>query len=340
MHYLRDDDHFATPALHVNSWLDVTPDATLYAFNLMQRNAVNDAGRDQYVIMSPTTHCGSERATEHTMVGAMDVGDARYSYWKLYLDWFDHWLKGVDNGVTRRPRVQYYLTGKNEWRSAPSWPVPGVKETPYYLAGAGEARRGTLSPSPSGTEAAASYLYDPADPFPSKGGTICCTGNPADLPGIFDQSALESRTDLLVYSTDALPQGLTITGPVKLLLYVSSDARDTDFSAKLLDVDPQGHAWNLVNGILRARYRDGFPRPTFMQRDSVYRLEVSLKVAAHYFTPGHRVRVYLTSSDFPMYDRNLNTGGDNVSETTWVKALNVIHQGGGYPSALVLPVVP
>jgi putative CocE/NonD family hydrolase len=292
--------------------------------------------------MSPTNHCGSEAATEHTKVGARDMGDARYGYWKLYLDWFDHWLKGVDNGVTRRPRVQYYLTGKNEWRTAPTWPVPGEKEAAYYLTptGASAGKGGQLSTNKPASETSQSYVYDPADPVPSKGGTICCTGNPADVPGVFDQSPLEARKDLLVFSTDALSQPLTVTGPIKLVLYVSSDVKDTDFAAKLLDVDPEGHAWNVVNGILRARYREGMAKKVMMQKDSVYRLEVSLKAAAHQFLPGHRVRVYVTSSDFPMYDRNLNTGGDNYTETTWLKATNSVHLGGSHASYLSLPVAP
>ena len=344
MGYLRDDDRFDTPALHVNSWLDVTPDATLYAFNLMRKNAVSARARDnQYVIMSPTVHCASEAATANTKVGAMEVGDARYEYWKTYLDWFEHWLKGVDNGVTRRPKVQYYVTGKNEWRTAPAWPVPGMQLVPYHLTstkgaltGAGDGRLTTQKPSAHGQD---TYVYDPADPFPSRGGTICCTGNPKDLPGIFDQSDLESRRDLLVYSTPPLTSGVTITGPVKLVLYVSSDAKDTDFSAKLLDVDEQGRAWNLLNGILRARYREGMTKKVLMAKDSVYRLEVNLKVTAHHFAPGHRIRLHVSSSDFPLYDRNLNTGGDNVTETTWVKATNTVHHGGRYVSQLVLPVV-
>ena len=342
MHYVRDDDKFATPVLHVNSWLDVTPDATLYAFNLMQRNATSDAGREQFVVMAPTTHCEFEVASEHTLVGDLDVGDARLGYWKLYLDWFDHWLKGVDNGVTRRPRVLYYVTGKNEWRSAPSWPVPGMREVHYYLtpAAGNEGKRGQLATTKPAQETSQSYVYDPADPVPSKGGTICCTGNPNDLPGIFDQSALEARSDVLVYSTEPLAGPLTIAGPIKLVLFVSSDAKDTDFSAKLLDVDPDGRAWNLVNGILRVRYRGGMAQKVLMQRDSVYRIEVSLKITAHQFLPGHRVRVYVTSSDFPMYDRNLNTGGDNITETTWVKATNTIYQGGSRASLLSLPVTP
>lgn len=345
MHYLRDDDRFDTPALHVNSWLDVTPEQTLYAFNLMRRNAVSARARDnQFAIISPTVHCASEAATEHTKVGDRDFGDARLAYWKLYLNWFDYWLKGVENGVTKRPKIQYYLMGKNEWRASPVWPLAEVHVVPYYLSskagaatGAGDGRLTTAQPAGDGRDV---FTYDPADPFPSRGGGICCTGNRDDVPGVFDQSLLESRRDLLIYSTPALRSGVTVAGPVRLALHVSSDAKDTDFTAKLIDVDAQGRAWNVSNGILRARYRDGMMKKVWMERDRVYRIEVSLNSTAHYFAPGHRIRIHVTSSDFPMYDRNLNTGGDNVTETKWVKATNTIHFGKRYASQLLLPVVP
>jgi putative CocE/NonD family hydrolase len=345
--YLRDDDRFATPAIHVNSWLDVTPEQTLYDFNLMRRNAVTSAARNnQYVIMSPTTHCASEGATERTKVGERDFGDARLHYWDIYLGWFDYWLKGERNDVLAMPKVQYFVGGKNEWRHAATWPVPEMRIVPYYLSSGGHAAGG--GPSGDGllarTRPAATgrdtYVYDPDDPVPSKGGTICCTGNPADLPGVFDQSGLESRRDVLVYSTPVLTRPVTIAGSVKLTLYVSSDARDTDFTAKLLDVDPEGRAWNVLNGVKRARYREGMTRTVWMERDRVYRVDVSLKATAFQFAAGHRIRLYLSSSDFPLYDRNLNTGGNNYDETSWVKASNTIHYGGLKGSVLLLPEVP
>ena len=341
--YLRDDDRFDTPALHVNSWLDVTPEQTLYVFNLMAKNGVSARARDnQFVIMSPTTHCASEVATEHTKVGEMDVGDARLEYWKIYLDWFDHWLKGVENGVTKRPKVTYYIAHQG-WRTADRWPVPGMQLTSFHLTSggkantaAGDGRLVTTAPA-AGRD---TYVYDPGNPFPSRGGTICCTGNPNDLPGIFDQKDLESRPDLLVYTTPPLERGLTIAGTVKLLLYVASDAKDTDFNAKLIDVDPQGRSWNILNGVLRARYREGMTKKVLMQPGEVYQLEISLKATGYHFRPGHRIRLHVTSSDFPLYDRNLNTGGNNYDETTWVKATNTVHHGANRPSRLILPVVP
>jgi putative CocE/NonD family hydrolase len=343
--YLTDQDRFDTPAIHVNSWLDVTPEQTLYAYNLMRRNGVSERARDnQFVFMSPTQHCASESATERTRVGGLDVGDARYPFHSIYLDWFDHWLRGVDNGITRMARVHYYVIGKNHWRTADRWPVPGMRETPYYLSSGSGALTaggdGRLAPAMPAREGRDTFVYDPADPFPSRGGTICCTGNPKDQPGMFDQSDLESRRDLLVFSTPPLEQGITIAGTVKAVLYVSSDAKDTDFTAKLIDVDREGKSWNVLNGIKRARYRDGYSRTVWMEKEKVYRVEVSLKATAYHFAPGHRIRLWVSSSDFPGYDRNLNTGGNNFDESTWVKATNVVHHGGRHPSHLLLPVLP
>lgn len=343
MRYVRDDDRFDVPALHVNSWFDVTPEQTLYLFNLMRQRSASARARDhQYVIMSPTPHCLSEAAGNPTMAGDRAFGDARLPYFQVYLDWFDHWLKGIDNGVTRRPRVQYYVMGANEWRSAPSWPVPGMTPTRFHLAAstsaltaAGDGRLSRETPSPGRD----SFRYDPGDPFPSRGGTVCCTGNPKDQPGAFDQRDLEGRRDLLVYTTAPLERPLTIAGTVTAVLYVSSDRRDTDFVAKLIEVDSAGRSWNVANGVLRARYRQGMARPELLTPGEVVRLEVSLKATAHRFAAGHRIRLWVTSSDFPLHDRNLNTGGDNVTETSWLVATNTVHYGGRQASYLLLPVL-
>ena len=209
--YLSDTSHFDTPALHVNSWGDVAPEQTLYAFNLMRRGALSARARDnQFIILSPTSHCASERASAHTTVGALDVGDARLNYWRIYLDWFDHWLKNADNGVEKRPKVQYFQIGAGQWRTADAWPLPAMHPVSYYLTtdhtartGAGDGRLSSTAPTQT---AADTIVFDPANPFPSRGGGICCTGNPKDVPGIFDQHDLESRPDVLVYGTAPLTE--------------------------------------------------------------------------------------------------------------------------------------
>lgn len=343
--YASDTSRYATPALHVNSWLDYGAEQTFYLFNLLRRNAENARTREnQFVIISPTSHCASEAATEHTKVAAKDFGDARFPYYRIYLDWFDYWLKGRTDAMVKMPKVQYYLMGKNEWRSAPTWPVPGMHLVSYYLSsqrgantGSGDGVLSTLPLSRPGTD---TVTYDPDNPFPSRGGTICCTGNPNDVPGVFDQADLEGRSDLLVYSTPPLAKGLTITGPVRAVVYLSSDAKDTDLAAKLIDVDEEGRAWNVVNGIARVRYRDGMAKPALMEPGKVYRVEVNIRSIAYYFKPGHRIRLHLMNSDFPAYERNTNTGGNIYDETQFVRARNTVHFGPQSRSALVLPVVP
>lgn len=342
--YATDTTRFDVPALHLNSWLDYGAEQTLALFNLFRQNAVSPRAREnQFAIISPTTHCASERATERTVVGERDVGDARLGYWTIYLDWFDHWLRDVPTRVTERPRVRYYVMGEG-WRSARAWPVPEMRPVPYYLSStrgantaAGDGRLGTTPPARAGRD---TLTANPENPVPSRGGTICCTGNPADQPGIFDQSELEDRPDLLVYTTPPLAEPVTIAGPVRLVLHVSSDAKDTDFAAKLIDVDPEGRSWNVVDGIARARYRNGIAAPALMEPGAVYRLEVNLKSVAHRFPAGHRIRLHLAGSNFPQYERNPNTGGNLFDETELVLAHNTVYFGPGRASALVLPVVP
>ena len=343
--YATDTTRFDVPAIHVNSWLDYGAEQTLELFNLFKRNAVSVRARDnQFAIISPTTHCGSERAGEYTRVGDRVVGDARLPYWSIYLDWFDHWLKGDPNGAPARPKVTYFVIGKGEWRTANSWPVPEMRPVSYYLSsqrgantGAGDGVLATTRPGKAGKD---TVRTDPADPFPSRGGTICCTGNPQDQPGIFDQADLEARSDLLVYSTPPLGEAVTIAGPVRAVVYVSSDAPDGDLAAKLIDVDPAGKAWNVVDGIVRLRLRDGVTRPALLEPGRTYRVEINLKSIAYHFPRGHRIRLHLSGSNFPQWELNSNTGGNIYDETSYVVAVKGIHFGPAQPSALILPVVP
>ncbi|WP_420633216.1 CocE/NonD family hydrolase [Candidatus Palauibacter sp.] len=343
--YLRDDDRFDTPALHVNSWYDLGANETLQQWRMMQDHAVSErGGAHQFVILSPTSHCMSERATQHTVVGDIDFGDARLPYRSLYLAWFDYWLRGDENGVTRIPKVHYYVMGRNEWASADTWPPPGAEPTRLYLHSGGSANTrfgdGTLTEDTPGEEPADLYAYDPGDPVPSRGGSVCCTGNPADQPGAFDQSDIEGREDVLVYTGDPIGDGgLEVAGPLEARLHVSSDAPDTDFTVKLLDVHPDGRAINIVEGITRARYRDGYEEPVMMEEGEIYPLRVDLHSVAHWFAPGHHVRIEVSSSNFPRFDRNLNTGGNNYDETEWRVARNTIHHSREHASHVVLPVM-
>ncbi|UCC81806.1 MAG: CocE/NonD family hydrolase [Gemmatimonadota bacterium] len=344
LNYVDDADRFDVPALHVNSWYDGAVNETLALFNLMSRNAVSARGRDnQFAIISPTAHCLSESAREHTVVGRRDMGDARFPYYQTYIRWFDYWLKGIDNGVTDIPKLQYYLMGAGEWRSADTWPLPGTEFMKFYLHSGGHANTrngdGTLSTEPPNDEPADRFTYDPANPVPSVGGPICCISADDAPAGAMNQSEVELRNDVLVYTSAPLEEGVEVTGPLEAILYVSSDAKDTDFTVKLVDVQPDGTAYNVQEGILRARFREGFDRVVLIEEGEVERLRIDLHATGIWFGPGHRVRVEVSSSNFPRFDRNMNTGGNNYDESEWVVAHNAVHHTVERPSHVILPLV-
>ncbi len=343
--YLQDDDRFDVPALFINSWYDYGARDLFHEFNLLRRNAASVRGRDnQFIITSPSTHCGSESATERTVIGERDMGDARKNFWRIYLDWFDHWLKGVDNGVTEMAKVQYYMMGANEWREAGEWPLANTELTPYYLHSDGRANgrfgSGTLGTAPPRNEPADLFTYDPGTPVPSRGGQWCCLGTRLMRAGSFDQSETEMRHDVLVYTSPVLERGVEVTGPIEVVLYVSSSAKDTDFTAKLVDVTPDGKAYNIQEGIMRARYREGYDRKVWMSVGEVAKLRIDMYASSNYFAPGHSIRLEISSSNFPRFDRNLNTGGNNYDESEWEVARQTVHHSAEYPSHLLLPVIP
>jgi putative CocE/NonD family hydrolase len=341
----HDDEPFGVPSLWWMSWYDVSISPNLALFNHVRENAADrEVAENQYALIAPVGHCGYRRAKEETIVGERDMGDARFEYDELTYDWFDYWLKGEDNGVLEStPRVQYYLMGKNEWKSSSSWPPEGAEMATFYLDSGGEANSvfgdGRLTAEMPGAETTSdSFTYDPYNPVLSRGGNFCCMGN-AVTPGSFDQRRVEARADVLVYSTDVLEEGVEVSGPVEVTLYVSSDARDTDFTVKLVDVYPDGRAYNLDETILRARYRDGFDRQVLMEKGEVYELKLSPMSTSNYFDAGHRIRIEVSSSNFPRFTRNLNTGGRNYDETEGVVAHNVVHHSAEYPSRIRLPIV-
>jgi putative CocE/NonD family hydrolase len=213
----------------------------------------------------------------------------------------------------------------------------------FYLGSGGKANTlngdGVLGTRPPGKDAPDGITYDPMDPVPSYGGNVCCTGN-AVQGGAFDQRKMEARPDILVYSTEPLKEGLEVSGPIEVTLYASSDAKDTDFTVKLVDVYPDGTAYNLDETIQRMRYRDGYDKPPmWMEQGKVYKVTFQPMTTSNYFEAGHRIRIEVSSSNFPRFDRNLNTGGNNYDETTGVVAHNAIHHSRQYPSTLTVSVV-
>ncbi len=338
----HDNMPFNVPSYWFASWYDVSTGPNLALFNHVRKNATDPKVRDsQYLVIAPTLHCAYKRATENTIVGERSVGDARLDYDAMIYGWFDHWLKG--DPLATIPRVKYYTMGSNKWQTSETWPPANATMTTYYLTSGGRANSlygdGKLSSTaPGKTDKPDMFSYDPAYPVPSYGGNVCCTGN-AVQGGSFDQHQMETRQDILVYTTDPFADGIELSGSVETTLYVASDAKDTDFTVKLLDVYPDGKAYNLDETILRARYRDGFDKAVWMEKEKVYKLTLSPMATSNYFAPGHRIRIEVASSNFPRFDRNMNTGGDNITEATGVIARNQVFHSAQYPSQIRLPLV-
>ncbi|NNE26248.1 MAG: CocE/NonD family hydrolase, partial [Saprospiraceae bacterium] len=283
------------------------------------------------------------RATENTIVGERSVGDARLNYDEQIYSWFDFWLKGEANNFKENTaRVQYYTMGANKWQSSESWPPASANMTKYYLNSTEGANSlygdGRLILNLSEKTGVDSYTYNPMNPVNSYGGNVCCTGNAIE-GGSFDQQLMETRNDILVYTSDELEEGIEISGFIESTLYVGSDAQDTDFTIKLIDVYPDGSAYNLDETIQRARYREGYEKEVFMKKGEVYKLELTPMATSNYFAKGHRIRIEVSSSNFPRFTRNLNTGGNNYDESEAIIANNKIYHGADYPSHISLPII-
>ncbi|MBI3790055.1 MAG: CocE/NonD family hydrolase [Gemmatimonadetes bacterium] len=341
--YLTDTDSVGIAALHVSSWFDMAEEA-LEEARIFRVNGTTDRARSgQYAIISPSTHCASEAYGANATSGELAVGDARLRYWDTYLAWFDRWLNGNVHALDSLPRFQYYTIGRNAWQSSDRWPVAGMKETAFYLTSDGGANtasgNGRLMLAKPARAAVDTFTYDPENPVPSRGGSICCTGNPKDQPGSYNQADIEQRPDVLVYTGEVLKEGLELTGAMRAVISISSDAPDTDLTVKLIDVFPDGRAMNIEEGITRVRYRDSFAKPTMLTPGKVVEVPVHLHATSWFLAPGHRLRVEVSSSNFPRFDRNLNTGGHNYDETTFRVAHTKVHTGPVTASRLILPVV-
>jgi putative CocE/NonD family hydrolase len=344
--YLDVEDHIDVPMLHIDSWYDPAVAETLERFAHFKKTALSASTRDmQFAIIGPGSHCQSEYAEKHTIVGERDVGDARFGHWDIYIKWFNHWLKDETSEVVEMPRLQYYLMGKGEWRSAESWPLPQTRFTPLYLHSDGNANScsgdGTLTfQAPDDEECPDKFIYDPANPVPSCGGALIESVTEGMPAGANDQRDIEARNDVLVYTSSPLEQGIEVTGPLKLVLYVSSSATDTDFTAKLVDVEPSGAAYNIQEGILRMRYRESAMSRKLMQAGDIYKIEIDLQASSIFFAKKHRIRLEVSSSNFPRFDRNLNTGGNNFDESEGKVARNTVLHSTQHPSHLLLPLIP
>lgn len=342
----HDDEGFGVPAFWFDSWFDVSQGPNLALFDHVRKHGDTPEVREgQYLLIAPTLHCGYQRIPEHRdlVVGELNVGDATFPVWDLVFGFFDHYLKEEEDDFPDvTPRVQYYTMGRNEWRTASSWPPEEAEVMTWYLDSGGSANSlfgdGTLDTALPTGAASDGFTYDPMNPVPSLGGGVCCNRGAA-LGGSYDQRGIEARADVLVYTSEPLESDLEVTGSVRPTLWVSSDARDTDFTVKLVDVHPDGTAYNVDDTILRARYREGYADPVFMEPGGVYELKPTPMTTSYEFGRGHRIRIEVSSSKFPQYMRNLNTGGNNYDETDGVVAHNTVHHSRTHPSGVALSVI-
>ena len=333
------------PGLWYMSWYDVSVGPNLAMFNHVRKTAKGAAANQQWAVIAPVGHCAYTRATDHTIVGERDMGDARLGYQEIMYAFFDRFLKGDNSNrlLDTMPKVRYFVMGLNQWKSSDTWPPKGASPLTFHLGSKGNANTlngdGVLSMTPSKTNTPDRFAYDPMNPVKSHGGNVCCQGN-AVIPGSLDQRQAEQRPDVLVYTSEPFKEGVELSGPIIPTLYVSSDAKDTDFTVKILDVYPDGRAYNLDESIQRMRYRDGYDKPpVMMKKDSVYKVTLQPLTTSNHFAPGHRLRIEVSSSNFPRFDRNLNTGGNNWDETQGVVAHNVVHHSAKYPSTITVTVV-
>ncbi len=341
------EEHFGditVPALHLAAWYDLFLGGSLRNYEGIRDHGGSEAARKgQQLVVVIGGHSGPM-----PKVGDLDFGlNAKEPQDEWELSYYDYLFKGVKNEFASGKPLKIFVMGANEWRDEDDWPLPRAKNTKYFLHSSGKANSahggGVLSVSTPAKEAADQYLYDPANPVPTVGGPLCC--EPQRWPGgPRDQRSVETRDDVLVYSTPPMSEDFEVTGPVSLELFAKSSAVDTDFTAKLVDVWPNGYAQNLTEGIVRARYRDSREKPELMNPGQVYKFSIDMWATSNVFKKGHVLRLEVSSSNFPRFDRNLNTGATRYvksmdSGAAFVSATNVVLHDGEHPSALVLPVV-
>ncbi len=330
-------DRIDVPVLHVSGWYDDDIIGTHLNYIGMSKNGKSEHARNnQKLIIGPWQH----HVNVSRKLGDIDFGEsALIDLRSIELGWFDHWLKGVDNGIVSEPKVEIFTMGSNVWRKSDSWPLRETRHVKYFIHSTGRANTsvgdGTLTASePTLEEIADEYSYDPSAPCPNIYDTSAVA---AENP--YDQRPIERREDVLVYSSPPLTSELEITGPVQVNLYASSSAPDTDFWAQLTDVFPNGYSMHLTEGIIRGRYRNSLEKPELLEPGKIYEFRIDLWITSNLFQRGHRVRLDISSSSFPKYDRNPNTGHDFGVDSELAVAQQRVYHSRKYPSHLALPVI-
>jgi putative CocE/NonD family hydrolase len=326
-------NEMAVPALNIGGWYDVFLRSTIGSYKTMTEEAASETARKgQRLVIGPWPHGWNQT----TKVGDMTFADnALIDAPQMLLSWFDYWMKTEDqpsglqaNGAP----IKIYVMGENKWRDEQEWPLARTQYRPFYL----RADNSLSQSTPAAKGANLKYDYDPADPVPTLGGNIMAP----KLRGPFDQKPLDNRKDILRFVTEPLTNETEITGPISAQIYAATSAPDTDFMAKLIVVKPDGRAFNLVDGVIRARYREGFDNPKLIEPGKVYKYDIDMWATSYKLSPGDRIRVDITSSNFPRLSRNLNTGA-NFAETSAMKvAHQTIYMSKEYPSKIILPIIP
>lgn len=335
--------HITTPALHIGGWHDIFLLGTLRNFVGMRAQAEDATARGgQRLIVGPWHHGPFGEISGEFFFGLGAAGPAIDTD-GIHLRWYDYWLKGEQNGADADAPVRIFVMGENHWREEQEWPLARAEYTDYYLHSGGKANTacgdGVLSAELSGGESTDVFLYDPRDPVPTRGGPLCC--GPSFVPGgAYDQSAVEARSDVLCYTTPPLASDVEVTGPLTVTLYAATSAADTDFTAKLVDVEPCGAARSLTDGIIRARYRQGTDQARLITPGAVEEYVIDLVATSNVFKAGHRIRLEISSSNFPRFDRNFNSAGDPWSGTESIPAVQTIYHDEQRPSRIRLPIIP
>ena len=320
------------PVFAVGGWFDNFVESDLEAYHLLQQSSAVHR-----ILIGPWPH------NKTIKLQGVDFGpDADIPLRGIQLEWFDQFLKGRDTPLLSEAPVRVFLMGANRWLDEHEWPPPARLER-FYLQSRGRANSlagdGKLAPFVPGREPADRFVYDPNDPVPTQGGAVCC--NPKIFPwGPRDQRPVEQRRDVLVYTTPPLRKDVEVVGPIRLVLYAATSAPDTDFTAKLVDVHPDGRAENLTDGILRLRYRKSLDNPELAEPGKISKITIDAGVTANVFQKGHAIRLEVSSSNFPRFDRNPNTGGPVADAIELRKASQTIYHDTERPSYLLLPVVP
>jgi len=334
------------PYLTVDGWYDLFLRGAIADHLAIRAHGRTEAARKgKRLILGPWSHETGVRWVNPPTAAdrGIDFGpDAQLNPQFLYLRWQDHYLKGIDNGADRDSPLSLFVMGENRWRDEQEWPLARTKFTRYYIHSAGKANTaagdGFLATSRPGHEPEDHFTYDPADPVPTNGGNTCCSSVPA---GPHDQRRIEQRGDVLVYTTPVLTQAVEVTGPLQMKLFAATSAKDTDWTAKLVDVHPDGYAQNIQDGIVRARYNGAIGKSAQLpEPGKVYEYTIDLWATSNVFLPGHRIRLEISSSNFPRFDRNLNTGEDPATATRMEQARQRIYHSARYPSHIVLPIIP